>query len=207
MLDFDFILCSLWSLLALLSVCIGIKNPSKCNAKSNFMTREYTDTLRWIACFVILLSHVPVPATYNLLGSFHFVAVTVFFLLSGYGLCNSLLIDKKSFIRKHPKRCMKLIVLFMIGWLVKIPFHSVVSSGGLLFIPLLLILYIAFGCCAVIYSNKSEYLFIIVVILVFIIGYPIASVLWLQRINPILGWGSSEIGFGIGIFLHYIRIE
>ena len=52
-------------------------------------TKEYSTVLKGICCIIVVLVHIPAEHStriQNSIGSFAYVAVTLFFLLSGYGL-------------------------------------------------------------------------------------------------------------------------
>lgn len=74
-------------LMALLYVIIS---KSKYVTESGHLfTKEYSMLLKGICCIVVVFVHIPADHSsrlQNIVGSFAYVAVTIFFLLSGYGL-------------------------------------------------------------------------------------------------------------------------
>lgn len=59
------------------------------NNGCHLFTKEYSTVLKGICCIIVVLVHIPAEHStriQNSIGSFAYVAVTLFFLLSGYGL-------------------------------------------------------------------------------------------------------------------------
>lgn len=56
---------------------------------SDFLDKNWSLALKGLCCIVVILVHIPNEHStrlQNMIGSFAFVAVTVFFMISGYGL-------------------------------------------------------------------------------------------------------------------------
>ena len=74
----------------LLAFIYVILSKSKFATESEHLfTKEYSTVLKGICCIVVVLVHIPADHSSKLqdtVGSFAYVAVTIFFLLSGYGL-------------------------------------------------------------------------------------------------------------------------
>ena len=54
--------------------------------KSNFMEKDYAAVIKWGCSVIVIFSHINTPEKYHILGSLHFICVTLFFIFSGYGL-------------------------------------------------------------------------------------------------------------------------
>ena len=62
------------------------KITDTCN---DFFDKNWSLALKGLCCIVVILVHIPNEHStrlQNMMGSFAFVAVTVFFMISGYGL-------------------------------------------------------------------------------------------------------------------------
>lgn len=57
--------------------------------QNGFMSREYTTIMKAVCCIIVILVHIPAAYTNRLqdaMGSFAYVCVTLFFLMSAYGM-------------------------------------------------------------------------------------------------------------------------
>ena len=79
--------CILLLFIVLGSVLLyGVKITNSC---SDFFDKNWSLTLKGLCCIIVILVHIPSEHSthlQNLIGSFAFVAVTIFFMISGYGL-------------------------------------------------------------------------------------------------------------------------
>lgn len=173
----------------------------KCKIKdTNFMSVEYTNTLRWICSAIIMLSHINLPEKYHILGCLHFVGVAIFFLLSGYGLTRSLVEGtKEKFIKKHPYRIKDLLLHFTFVVIIKKVFNIDISSGGLYFILVMIVIYIIYGLLVV--TIKDTKIFCLLNLIIFTVVYPICSFMILGNANAVAWWSSSAFGFAIGVVM------
>ena len=68
----------------------------------HFFSKDYTTVLKGLCCLIVIYVHVNEPYTYTLqdaIGSFAYVCVTLFFLVSSYGMMLS--VEKKKDYMKH----------------------------------------------------------------------------------------------------------
>lgn len=73
-------------LIFIIMICLNRRN---CENENSFFTKEYTTALKGLAAIVVIFVHVPADYSNVLqdaIGSFGYVAVTFFFLVSSYGM-------------------------------------------------------------------------------------------------------------------------
>lgn len=73
-------------LIFIIMICLKRRN---CENENSFFTKEYTTALKGLAAIVVIFVHVPADYSNVLqdaIGSFGYVAVTFFFLVSSYGM-------------------------------------------------------------------------------------------------------------------------
>lgn len=95
----DYVLTALVPILLVLCVLWGNKKVSN---SDTFMSKDYTTVLKGACCIIVILVHIPLAYQNKLqdaIGSFAFICVTMFFLMSAYGM--SLSKDKKNGYMKH----------------------------------------------------------------------------------------------------------
>lgn len=87
----DILLTSVILLLLLIVISTSVKyNKVKGGgiSDSSFMSLSYTNALKAISCIIVVIVHIPVSygnILQDLLGSFAYIGVTLFFLISAYG--------------------------------------------------------------------------------------------------------------------------
>lgn len=179
----------------LATVMIGIKKISSLSdSKTSFLSKKQTTILKGLCCIIVIFVHI--PATYSnrlqdLVGSFAYIAVTLYFLLSAYGLRYSFE-NKKNYADNFLRnRVLPLIIPFMAIVIVKRLFGFDPFVGGLRFVYVLLLFYaITFICYGLNFSGK--YLIYIGVALYSIGGY-------LTGFG--FGWNVEALGFAYGFLL------
>lgn len=105
----------------LLLVCIGIITLYKVKITDdcdNLFDKNWSLTLKGLCCIVVILVHIPEEHSthlQNLIGSFAFVAVSIFFLVSGYGV--SISKNRKGYMEHFWKNRMAalLIPMFLVN--------------------------------------------------------------------------------------------
>lgn len=110
------------------------------DARANFFCPQDTVALRGFWCLIVVLVHIPAAyqnSIQDMIGSFGYIGVTFFFLISGYGLEYGFLRKKdylKSFWHKHlPKLLLGTFVVNCISMLLS----DVISNTGFNLLPLL----------------------------------------------------------------------
>lgn len=74
----------------------------KADTQDFFMSKDYTTVLKGLCCIIVILVHIPLVHANKLqdgIGSFAYVCVTLFFLMSAYGM--SLSMTRKADYMKH----------------------------------------------------------------------------------------------------------
>lgn len=103
------------------------------NCKSNidqsgFMSKEYTTVLKAACCIIVILVHIPLRmqnALQDAIGSFGYICVTIFFLISAYGMSLNLA-HKKGYFNHFWRN--RLVTLFVPQLLINISF-AFLSNG------------------------------------------------------------------------------
>lgn len=106
---------------------------------SGFFSKDYTTFLKGVAAIVVVFVHFPTEYAnplQDLTGSFAYVGVTVFFLVSAYGMCNSVYSNAKYLSTFWRNR---LVSLLIPNLLINIVFYSADWLAGMH--PLLKMLY------------------------------------------------------------------
>ena len=82
----DYILTALVPVALTLCVLYGNKRTGK---QDSFMDKEFTRVLKGACCIIVILVHIPSAYSNKLqddIGSFAYICVTLFFLMSAYGM-------------------------------------------------------------------------------------------------------------------------
>jgi peptidoglycan/LPS O-acetylase OafA/YrhL len=80
---------ALTGLLILCMALIAVIRAKKIETSNDFFNQDYTTALKGIICIVIILVHIPMAyqnKLQDMVGSFGYVCVTIFFMCSAYGL-------------------------------------------------------------------------------------------------------------------------
>lgn len=175
-------------------VMMGVKIPSLANSRTNFLSKEQTTILKGLCCIIVILVHI--PATYSnrlqdLVGSFAYIAVTLYFLLSAFGLRYSFE-NKKNYLENFLRnRIIPLIIPFLMIVIIKYLLGFDPFVGGLRFVYVLLLFYaLTFICYKL--NLSGGYLIYIGVVLYSMGGYFTGTG---------FGWYVEALGFAYGYLL------
>ena len=173
------------------------------NVNNSFFEKGQSKVIKGICCIIVFLVHVPQEhgnVIQDALGSFGYICVTIFFLLSAYGLKYSLN-NKKNYLKHFFRnRILVIYIPFVISNLIwqlvnlekGINILGVIGISNLSFIGELIIFYLLFY---IIYKNvnnkKADFVMIGITIVISIITY----------IGKI-GWFVECLGFAYGIILY-----
>lgn len=139
------ILTSLILALYCVTALIGAKRNSIQEADSYFFSKDYTTVLKGLCCIIVVFVHVPTGfqnTVQDLVGSFAYICVTIFFMLSAYGLRYSFE-NKEEYSRTFLKnRVLSLVIPYCISCVVKVICGFSPYSGGVRFVYVLLLFYI-----------------------------------------------------------------
>lgn len=201
------IVCCLLQVLIILVSCI----PFKMKSDSALLSLSHTNTIRTICCVIVFLSHINLPPQYVAMGYLHFVAVSFFFLTSGYGLYFSMK-NKEKYLENFSRRIENILIPYGIVLALKWIFKCNISRGGIFYVNVLLIMYLFFYIVYKFIPQKQE-----IVIAILVIGYSVLA----QKMHDgnlmevgdtlwgLIGWGSQSLSFLYGILLakYYVRIN
>ena len=130
-------------LLALLLVEIwGLKYQTHPN---DLLSYQCTNILRGVCCFPVVFCHMNEP--YNLIcqmGKYAYIAVTIFFMFSSYGLEVSARTKENYLEHFFAKRVTAILVPYMLSVVIKLIFGVSLTFGGAWFVHVLLIYYFVF---------------------------------------------------------------
>lgn len=89
------------------------------NGASALLERNYSNAIRGICSIIVLFSHVSWEKA-PVIGFLHFVAVSIFFFLSGYGVtCSCLKLSRGDFLIASCRRIERYSAIYLSALLVK----------------------------------------------------------------------------------------
>ncbi len=139
------ILTSLILIIYCVIALIGAKKNTLEEADCRFFSKDYTTVLKGLCCVIVVFVHVPDGfnnTVQDLIGSFAYICVTIFFMLSAYGLRYSFE-NKEGYSKTFFKnRVLILLVPYIISCLLKVVCGFSPYSGGVRFVYVLLLFYI-----------------------------------------------------------------
>ena len=176
------------------------------NIDNSFFDKEQSNIIKGICCIIVFLVHVPKEhgnVIQDVIGSFGYICVTIFFLLSAYGLKYSIS-NKKDYLNHFFRnRILVIYIPFVIANLLwqlinfkkGINILAIIGIDNLSFIGELIIFYLLFY---VIYKNindeKADILIIFITIIISVITYILK-----------IGWFVECLGFAYGIILYNLE--
>ena len=191
------------ALLIIFLVIILYKIKIGKDVENSFTDKKQAGVIKGICCIIVVLVHIPVEhgnIIQDVIGSLGYICVTIFFLLSAYGLKYSVKNKKdylKNFIRN---RILVIYIPFVIAniiWELVLKDNGfdilrVIGLRGVSFVSELIIFYVLFY---LVYKNikdskKADVLMIILVIIISIIAY---------FLN--VRWYIEPLGFAYGIII------
>lgn len=165
------------------------------NGAPALLERNYSNAIRGICSIIVLFSHMSWEKA-PVIGYLHFVAVSIFFFFSGYGVtCSCLKLSRGDFLivscRRIERYCAIYLSALLIKWILKIEY----GSGGLFWFNVIILLNILYLLSCIV---SERFKFHIIVLLG--IMYSVVSQLMIQPRTSILGqWGASSLFFAVGI--------
>lgn len=126
----DYILTALIPLLLLVVVLYGSRPAAD---QSGFMNKDYTTVLKAACCIIVILVHIPAAHANKLqdgIGSFAYICVTLFFLMSAFGM--SLSAERKPGYMAHfwRNRLAALLIPQLLINTVSVVLNNVTTGGG-----------------------------------------------------------------------------
>ena len=179
-----------------------------------FMSKDNTKVLKAISCIIVIMVHIPVKfenPLQNLVGSFGYICVTLFFLFSAYGMSFSISINEsylKNFWRNRLSSL--LIPCFLVNIaeiIIRLAFHQNYGLGTLIKLNSWVAVLLQF--CLIFYvvqffrrkNNKSLLSAFYVTIGIVAISTFIMFLFTSQLSPSIGGWCVERMGFIYGIFI------
>lgn len=191
-------------IIGLLFVGVRIKTD-----EDDVLSRNNTDAIRYVCCFIVMYSHIMVDGANLYLGYLHFVAVTFFFILSGYGLTCSYLNNNDTFLKRHPSRIFKLLLMEVVVIIIQSLLKAPANRGGVFWFGVLILFYVVFGLSTLF---RNSY-----VILGINILFTIVYVVLFQELVMIkgidlgwtnyFGWAQQSVGFIVGILIGFNKSQ
>ena len=177
------------------------------------MDKEQSVMIRAICCIIVILVHIPQQHSnfiQDAIGSFGYIAVTIFFMLSAYGLKYSIN-HKKDYLKHFWKN--RILVLLIPFWIANTlatliaPQETIIANvfkiigiKGISFVTILLGYYILFWivCKLVKEEKKRDSILCTIVFLYSILG---------KIFNLSVGWQVEAMGLIYGILFYYFAQE
>lgn len=173
------------------------------NVNNSFFEKEQSKVIKGICCIVVFLVHVPKVhgnVIQDAIGSFGYICVTIFFLLSAYGLKYSIS-NKKNYLKNFLRnRVLVIYIPFLIANILKqlieldngINFLEIIGLKNISFIGELIIFYIIFYIIYRNLNNKiADYVMVGITIVISLVSYVLK-----------IGWFVECLGFAAGIILY-----
>ena len=211
--DPNFLLSSLFQLaFVALALCGGRRDREN----ASFMSRDYTCVLKALCCFSVILAHTGAGEKYCVLGFVHWIAVSLFFLFSGYGLSYSAA-HKPDYLRAFHKRILKVAIPLLLILALKAVFSCELWSGGMGYMLVAILFYAVFFLVRLLFGGKegfwgmdtADWILIALTVLYslsvqFFHDSRMADrgeVTGLALFLSFFGWGCQSLGFAYGIIL------
>ena len=170
------------------------------------LDKKQSMIIRAICCFLVVMVHIPAQHgnfIQDMLGSFGFISVTIFFMLSSYGLKYSL--DyKENYLKNFWKN--RILTLLIPFWIINILMYYNVKPIDLILILLgiknktfisdLIIYYIFFWLVNTLIKNRkhSDYLICITIFIYALLG---------KILNYSTGYFVESLGLVYGIIIYH----
>lgn len=128
-----------------LYLVVALYGVSRDSDGNRFMNLDYTNTIKGLCCIVVVFVHI-LPAYQNKLqdamGSFAYIAVTLFMLFSAYGLAYGDRHKESYFNKFFSHRFLVVLIPFALSIAIKYVFGFDTQSGGTGYIWVLLLFYV-----------------------------------------------------------------
>ena len=173
------------------------------NINNSFFEKEQSKAIKGICCIIVFLVHVPKEygnAIQDAIGSFGYICVTIFFLLSAYGLKYSIN-NKKDYLKHFLRnRILAIYIPFVIantlwqllGFEDGIDILAIIGINSFSFIGELIIFYLLFYIIyKTIDNKKADFIMIGATLVISIVSYIFQ-----------IGWFVECLGFAYGIILY-----
>lgn len=177
------------------------------NIKNDFTDKKQANIIRGICCIIVVLVHIPQEhgnVIQDAIGSFGYICVTIFFLLSAFGLKYSLK-NKKDYLKHFLRnRLLVIYIPFVIANLIYqiitikdgFDIWSIVGIKDITFVGELILFYLAFYFVYKLVKDikKADIAMVALVIIFSVISYIFK-----------FGWYVECLGFAYGIIIFNIQ--
>lgn len=177
------------------------------NVENSFTEKKQANIIRGICCIIVVLVHIPLEHgnfIQDAIGSFGYIAVTVFFLLSAFGLKYSLE-NKKDYLKHFLKN--RLLVIYIPFILANLLYQiitirngfdilSIIGIKNITFVGELILFYLIFY---IVYKNIKNIKIADIVMISLVVIFSIVSYLFK------FGWYVECLGFAYGIIIFNIQ--
>lgn len=211
--DPNFLLSSLFQLAFIALAFFGIRRDRE---NDFFMSRDYTSVLKALCCFSVILAHTGAGEKYCILGFVHWIAVSIFFLFSGYGLSFSAA-HKPDYMRSFHKRILKTAIPLLLVIVLKEAFSCDIWSGGMGYMLVAILFYVVFFLVRQAIDGQYTFWGLDVadrVLIVLTVLYSLSVQFFhdsrmadgrkltnLAAFLSLFGWGCQSLGFAYGVIL------
>ena len=185
----------------------------KNNQQLGIVNKEQTTIIRAICCIIVILVHIPKThgnVVQDAIGSFGYIAVTLFFMFSAYGLKYSVE-NKENYLKNFWKN--RILVLLIPYWIANIisvccsPLDTIPKNvltilgiNRISFITILILYYIMFWMVNKV-AKKRNTADIVICLIVFI--YSILGGI----LNFSVGWPVETMGFIYGTLIYHFATK
>ncbi len=192
---------------------LKINKYDETNEKVGILDKEQGMIIKAICCIIVILVHIPKQhgnALQDAISSFGYVAVSIFFMLSAYGLRYS--VENKPDYIKHFWRN-RILVLLIPFWLTRTisaflqpqetileTILTIIGVQNIIFITILLCYYIIFWCVYKFIKNSKirDYLLCGIVLLYSFMG---------KACQWPTGWLVESMGLFYGILMYHLETK
>lgn len=211
--DVQFLLSSLFQFAFIAVLLYGVRrDPQNCC----FMSREYACFVKAFCCFSVILAHTGAGEKYCVFGFVHWIAVSVFFLFSGYGLSYSAA-HRTDYLQTFYKRILKAAIPLLLVLALKAAFSCSLWSGGMGYMLVAILFYLVFFLCRAVFGGKTVFLGLDAadwLLVVLTVPYSLSVQFFhdsrltsldcgggFASVLALFGWGCQSLGFAYGIML------
>ena len=183
------------------------------NGHNDFMNLSYTNALKGAACIIVVMVHIPIMygnKLQDIISSFGYISVTIFFLISGYGCSYGVNTKGRPYLNLFwPKRIIALfipallinILHFVLEWVLAKHFDALTLVIIDNYILAILVEYFIFWLIWSLHFIPSKFKDFIIIALVIIVSV----VSKCTKIGIIPGWETESLGFIWGILLYRFK--
>ena len=195
--NMNLIMCSLLQIGFVVIILYGTKKTDE----PELMSKDNTQVMKGLACFIVMLSHLGLEEKYQIMGTLHWLAVSFFFMSSGYGLTFSYY-RKPGYLNTFYKRILSIALPYVLIGIASVFTQAIdFGCGGIFFVNVILLFYAAFYLCHKLCGKYADAVMCIIIILYSISAQIFCDSVMQQRegIALYFGWGNQSIAFAWGI--------